>query len=307
VAIAERGKLRLHYEVRGTKDAPPVLLIMGMGFSSRAWGALPERLAQGYRVIVFDNRGSGKSGSSGFAFRIKDLAEDAVAVLDAAGVDSTSVFGISMGGMVAMELAIRHPDRVKAMALGATFAGWLGSRKPSILTSTDVLVGGLLSRLGAHHMLGRALISRETARRDQKALAAFIVNGERVSPKVLLQQMTAVTLHASTARLTELSVPTLVLSGDKDRLVPEENSRRLAELIPGARFVLLPGAGHCFPLERFDDTVRELTQFFGEHRRTAGRPTLRDGRDDRDAIAPGEVAEHRGPADGRPGPGDRRG
>jgi 3-oxoadipate enol-lactonase len=271
--IAERGKVRLHYETLGKEDAPPVLLIMGMSFSSKAWGPLPERLAERYRVIVFDNRGSGRSGSAGLVFRVKDMADDAVAVLDAAGAASAFVFGISMGGMVAMELALRHPARVKAMALGATFAGWLGSRKPSILTSTDVLVGGLLSRLGAHQMLGRALVSREMAKSNPRALGAFIANAERVNPQVLLQQMTAVTLHASTARLAALRVPTLVLSGDQDRLVPEKNSRRLADLIPGARFVLLPGAGHCFPLERFDDTLRELTRFFDEQRRNAGTRT----------------------------------
>ncbi len=269
--IAERGKVRLHYETFGRKDSPPVLLIMGMGFSSKAWGPLPQRLAERYRVIVYDNRGAGRSTSAGLVFRVKDMADDAAAVLDAAGAANAYVFGISMGGMVAMELALRHPVRVKAMVLGATFSGWLGSRKPSVLTSTDVLVGGLLSRLGAHGMLGRALVSRETAKRDPKALAAFIASGERVNPKVLLQQMTAVTLHASTERLAALRVPTLVLSGDQDRLVPEENSRRLAEVIPEARFVLLPGAGHCFPLERFDDTLREVTGFFDELRTPAGK------------------------------------
>ena len=268
--MVERGKVRLHYETLGRKDAPPILLIMGMGFSSRAWGPLPERLAGRYRVIIFDNRGAGRSSSSGLGFGVKEMADDAAAVLDAAGAASAFVFGISMGGMVALELALRHPVRVKAMALGATFAGWLRSRKPSLLTTSDVLVGGLLSRLGAHRMLSRALVSREMAKRDPKKLGAFIANGERVNPLVLLQQMAAVTLHASTARLSALRVPTLVLSGDRDRLVPEENSRRLAELIPGARFVLLPGAGHCFPLERFDDTLRELSQFFEEQRQTAG-------------------------------------
>ena len=269
--IAERGKVKLHYETFGRKDAPPVLLIMGMGFSSRAWGPLPERLAERYRVVTFDNRGAGRSTSAGLVFRVKDMADDAAAVLDAAGAANAFVFGISMGGMVAMELALRHPVRVKAMALGATFAGWLGSRKPSILTTSNVLVGGLLSRLGAHQMLGRALVSRETAKRDPNALGAFIVKGERVNPQVLFQQMTAVTLHASSEKLAALRVPTLVLTGDQDRLVPEENSRRLAELIPEARFVLLPGAGHCFPLERFDDTLREVTAFFDDVRRTGGK------------------------------------
>jgi pimeloyl-ACP methyl ester carboxylesterase len=285
VPIAERGKVRLHYETFGEADAPPLLLIMGMGFSSRAWGELPVHLAERYRVIVYDNRGTGRSTSAGLVFRVKDMADDAAAVLDAAGAWSAFVFGISMGGMVAMELALGHPERVKALVLGATFAGWLGSRKPSLLTSTDVLVGGLLSRLGAHRMLGRALVSRATAKADPKALSRFLDGAERAGPGLLLQQMTAVTLHASASRLSGITAPTLVLTGDEDRLVPEANSRRLAELIPGARFVLLPGAGHCFPLERFEETFRELTRFFD------GRPAAR---------TPTASGRRRGPSSGPP-------
>src|SRR5512141_1835413 len=255
---------RLWFETTGADDAPPLLLIMGMGFSSRAWGSLPQRLAEDYRVITFDNRGTGRSTGTGFGFRVKDMADDAAAVLDAAGAGRAFVFGISMGGMAALELALRHPERVRALVLGATFASWLKSRKPSVSVVSELLVGGALSRVGAHGLLGRALVSVEHLRADFDAFSKWIVNGERVSPKVLLQQMTAVTRHDAMKRLGDLSMPTLVLTGDRDRLIPAENSRRLAGAIPGARLVLLPGAGHCFPLERFEDTSRELRQFFGE-------------------------------------------
>jgi pimeloyl-ACP methyl ester carboxylesterase len=260
----QRGTRRLWFETTGESTAPPLLLIMGMGFSSRAWGALPLRLAEQYRVITFDNRGTGRSTGTGFGFRVKDMADDAVAVLDAAGVERAFVFGISMGGMAALELALRHAERVRGLVLGATFASWLRSRKPSVPVMSSLVVGSALSRAGAHGLLGRALVSAEHLRADFDAFASWIASGERASPRVLLQQMTAVTLHDAMKRLPELSVPTLVLTGDNDRLVPAENSRRLAEAIPGARLVLLPGAGHCFPLERFEDTRRELTRFFGE-------------------------------------------
>jgi 3-oxoadipate enol-lactonase len=261
--IREGGR-RVWYEVTGKDAAPPLLMIMGMGFSSRAWGPLPGRLAETYRVITFDNRGTGRSTGTGFGFRVKDMADDALAVLDAAGAPRAFVFGISMGGMAALELALRHPERVRALVLGATFASWLRSRKPSALVVGDLVVGAALSRAGAHGLLGHALVSREHLSEDFDVFANWIVNGERASPRVLLQQMTAITLHDAWKRLPGLRVPTLVLTGDRDRLVPAENSRRLAAAIPGARLVLLPGAGHCFPLERFDDTHRELTRFFGE-------------------------------------------
>jgi pimeloyl-ACP methyl ester carboxylesterase len=263
--FAERGsRLRIYYETFGRRDAPPLLLIMGMGFSSRAWSGLPEQLSERFRVITYDNRGAGKTEGAGAVFRVRDMADDALAVLDAAGAGRAGVFGISMGGMVALELTLRHPERVRALALGATFAGWLGSRKPAPSVVGDLVVGGLLSRLGSHRLLGHALVSRERLEDGYPFFSSWIAQGERVLPHVLLQQMTAVTLHATESRLPGIEVPTLVMTGDADRLVPEENSRRIAALIPGARYVVLPGAGHCFPLEQPEATLAELLRFFGE-------------------------------------------
>jgi len=264
MTFVSRGKQRIFYDVTGPDDAPPLLLVMGMGFSSRAWASLPRLLAGQFRVITFDNRGTGRSSGTGVVFRVRDMAEDAAAVLDAANAGEAFVFGISMGGMVALELALRHPERVRKLGLGATFAGWLRSRKPSPSVVGGVLLGGVLSRVGAHRILGDILVSTGFVRSDYDRLSVWIVNGERVRPHVLVQQMTAVTLHNATSRLGSLRVPTLVLTGDSDRLVPEENSRRLAGMIPGARFELLPGAGHCFPLEQPAATVAQLVRFFGE-------------------------------------------
>ena len=115
-----------------------------------------------------------------------------------------------------------------------------------------------------HRLIGHALVSGEVVENEYARLSAWIERGERVSPRLLVQQMTAVTLHATTSRLKKIACPTLVLTGDSDRLVPEKNSRRLAALIPGARLVVLPGAGHCFPLEQPEATLRELLGFLGE-------------------------------------------
>lgn len=272
--ILERGKRRLWFETVGREDAPPLLLIMGMGFSSRAWGTLPERLAEHYRVITFDNRGTGRSTGTGVGFLVKGMADDAAAVLDEAEAREAFVFGISMGGMAALELGIRHPRRVRALVLGATFASWLRSRKPSVPVVGDLVVGGALSRVGAHGLLGRALVSLDHLHADFEGFSSWMSSAERASPRVLLQQMVAITLHGAAHRLSGLTMPTLVLTGDRDRIVPVENSRRLAAAIPGARLVILLGAGHCFPLERFEDTCRELTRFFG----TAEAPRGQKGR-----------------------------
>ncbi|MBK9087523.1 MAG: alpha/beta fold hydrolase [Holophagales bacterium] len=262
--FADRGTHRLSYETLGREDAPPLLLVMGMSFSARAWGPLPERLAREFRVVVFDNRGAGESTAPLRPFGMGDLADDAAAVLEAAGVGPAFVFGISMGGMVALELALRHPGRVRALALGATFAGWRASRKASLAVMGELIVGGALSRMGSHRLIAGALVSKELADGDLARFGRWVEGTGRVGPRVLAQQLAAVTAWDATARLGEIRVPTLALTGDADQLVPVANSRRLVEAISGARLVLLRGAGHCFPLERFEETAREVTAFFRE-------------------------------------------
>ena len=258
----DRGTHRLSWEALGRADAPPLLLVMGMSFSARAWGPLPERLARDFRVVVFDHRGAGESTAPLRPFGMGDLADDAAAVLEAADVEPACVFGISMGGMVAIELALRHAARVRALALGATFAGWRRSRKAAVAVMAQLVAGGALSRLGAHRLIGRALVSPQLAGEDLERFGAWVESAGRVSPRVLSQQVAAVLGWDAWERLGAIRVPTLVVAGDADRLVPPENSRRIAEAIPGARLVLLPGAGHLFPLERFEETERALSAFF---------------------------------------------
>jgi len=269
--FADRGTHRLSYEALGRDYAPSLLLVMGMGFSSRAWGPLPARLARAFRVVVFDNRGTGGSTAPPGGFSIADLADDAAAVLDAARAAPAAVFGVSMGGMIALELALRHPEAVSALALGATLAGWRGSAKAGPLAMGELLAGSLLSRAGAHRLVGRALVSAATLRDDYARFAAWMENVGRGAPALVARQALAVTRHDVRSRLGALQVPTLVLTGDADRVVPAENSRRLAEAIPGARLVVFPGAGHGFPFERLEETAAALETFFG----AAGRRSAR--------------------------------
>ncbi len=258
--FAEHAGYHLRYETIGRPDAPPLLLVMGLGMGSDAWHTLPDRLSRRFRVVTFDNRGTGRSTGPRGGFRIRDLADDAARVLDAEGLHQAFVFGISMGGMIAQELALRHPPRVRALALGATFGGHRRSRKPRPGVALDLLLVTLLSR--RPRRMARLLVSDGFAARHPERIEAWLAGLGRPPRSTVRRQLLAVALHEAEQRLRQLRVPTLVIGGDRDRLVPVENSRRLAALIPGARLVVLPGTGHAFPFERVDETVRILTEHF---------------------------------------------
>jgi 3-oxoadipate enol-lactonase len=257
VPFVERQGYRIHYQVIGTAGAPPLLLIMGLGLASDAWDTLPGKLAGRFQVITFDNRGVGRSTASPRAFRIRHLADDAASVLDAAGVGAASVFGLSMGGMIAQELVLRYPERVRSIVLGATFGSHLRSRKPSPGVARDLLLVGLLSR--RDRPLQRLLVSDEYYAGNRERFERWVVGLSHARRVAVRRQIVAIALHDAEAGLGHLRTPTLVISGDRDRLVPVENSRRLARIIPRARLLELPGAGHAFPFERPVETIRALT------------------------------------------------
>jgi len=259
--LARNGSHVVHYRTWGDPSAPPLLLIMGLGLSCTAWDRLPYRLAAAMRVLAFDQCGTGLSGPVTGACSMRQFAGDAVAVLNAEGIPASCVFGISMGGMVAQELALRFPERVKALALGATFASFRRSEKPSLDALVDLLLLNCGNRLATAKRVGRLLVSPPFDERAFHWLRADAGQTSSVWPA--LAQLAAVVRHGPAARLRALRVPTLVVSGDADRIVPVENSYRLARLIPGARLHILRGAGHAFPLEREEETTAVLLEHFG--------------------------------------------
>ena|SRR2546430_15016501 len=261
--LVERGGHRLHYETVGDPEKPPVLLIMGLALSSRAWDRLPALLSRDFRVVSFDNRGTGRSARAGFAYRMSDLAEDAAAVLDAAGCPSAHVFGISMGGMVAQELAIRHPERVRSLALGCTFASWRGRTAPSLDTKLDLLLLNLGFVTPAR--ISRVLVSAEWHAAHPHGALLWMRRAERTALRYATAQVLAIARHETLPRLQQIRAPTLVLTGSADKLVPAANSEVLARSIPGARLVVFPNAGHVFPLEREQATVSALREHFLAH------------------------------------------
>jgi pimeloyl-ACP methyl ester carboxylesterase len=255
------GGRELFHQRRGTGE--PLLLIQGMSGTHLTWGEpFLAELAPVFDIVSYDHRGIGRSGPVHEPFMIAELAEDALALMDAAGFQTAHVLGISMGGMVAQELALRNPDRVRTLALGCTYCGGPGSS----LTSGEVAnrIGGALSS-GDRELAIRTLYevnvsagfaadpaAYEPFREMAKALPAPI--------PVVAMQMQAIGQHDTSSLLPELQVPTLVIHGDEDLMLPVENGRMIASLIPGARLEVLEGIGHAFWWEqphRSAELVRE--------------------------------------------------
>ena len=258
----------LHYEQRG--DGEPLLLIMGMSGTHLTWGeTFLKALEDDFRLTVYDHRGVGRSSRAEAGYSIVDLADDAAALLDELGIDSAHVLGISMGGMVAQELTLRHPERVRTLTLGCTYSGGEGSA----LTSPEVgqrLFGSMQSgdRELALRTAWEVNVSRRFAERDEDyARFREAALALPVAVPVIMAQAQAVTTHDTLARLGEIEAPTLVIHGTDDEMLPVENARLIADRIPGARLEIMDGIGHLFWVEEPERTVELLL----EHAR-AGEP-----------------------------------
>jgi pimeloyl-ACP methyl ester carboxylesterase len=246
VPFVSRGAFELYYESTGT--GPPALLISGQAMTLAAWWRTVPVLAESFRVLTFDHRGMGRSGHSPWAYTVAQMADDAAAVLEADGAERAHVYGISLGGMVAQELALRYPERVQALVLGATTAGGAGT----ILARPEPL--GFFIRAGAmgpEEAEWAAVpynYGEETRRRHGERIAEDIARRvvDTTDALAYVQQATAAASHNTVGRLHHIEAPTLVVHGEDDVVMPASNGRLLAQGIPGAQLKLWPGAGHLF-------------------------------------------------------------
>jgi 3-oxoadipate enol-lactonase len=246
---ARVGEIELSYERTGS--GPPLLLIMGMSGTFSHWrDAFLEVLRERFELIVYDHRGVGESTAlaKDAVVSTAGLAEDAAGLLDALEIGAAAVLGISMGGMVAQELALAHPERVSALALGCTYCGGPGSS----LTSPAViqrLVAGMSSgdRELAVRTAWEVNVSPAFAGAED-TWEAFRAIGMRraVAVPVITAQMQACVAHDTSARLGALGMPTLVLHGTLDQIIPVENAHLIHRLIPGSRLEIFDGVGHLF-------------------------------------------------------------
>jgi 3-oxoadipate enol-lactonase len=251
----------LHYLRAG--EGEPMLLIQGMSATHLAWGRpFLDEIERSFDAIVFDNRGMGLSGQAELPFAIADLASDTAGLLDALGLETVHVVGISMGGMIAQELALAHPERIRTLTIGASYCG---GPKGTLMAPADLQMLGEAYASGERERVYRAMWEINLSpgfREDDSRFAAFAEMGSTLSAPqpVVLQQMRACGAHDTHARLGQISLPTLVIHGDADRLLGYENGREIAAAIPGARLETLEGVGHMFWWEqpqRSAELIRE--------------------------------------------------
>jgi pimeloyl-ACP methyl ester carboxylesterase len=239
-----------------------VLLIMGLSFTHDMWFRVLPFLSGRYRTIFFDNRGMGRSDVPRGPYRMRLMAQDAAAVLDAAGVPAAHIIGASMGGMIAQELALRHPQRVLSLLLGCTSYGGLLARWPSLSNAPRKLLMGEKSRVSREDALIPLLYSPSTAmeliEEDWR-----VRSGCNWSYRGFWGQFGGILLWNSYLRLPRIEAPTLVVHGEDDKLVPPVNGRVVARRIPRARFELLPRAGHILVTDQLEVCVDLMLEFLG--------------------------------------------
>lgn len=254
--------VRIWWEEQGRGE--PVLAIMGLSFPLEMWHRTVPHLARKFRVILFDNRGVGRSDVPRGPYRIRRMASDAAAVMEAARLGSAHVIGASMGGMIAQELALRYPERVRSLLLGCTWSGGIRAVRPDYLRLFPN--PRAYQRMSAEEKM-RALIPVLYApKTPRERIEQDIAMRLRCPPsaKGYYSQLMGTLMWNSWSRLPRIQHPVKVIHGELDVLIPVANARILAGRIPGARAAIIPGAGHVFTTDEPEISNREAMEFLVE-------------------------------------------
>jgi pimeloyl-ACP methyl ester carboxylesterase len=275
--------LDIEYDTFGQRSDPALLLVMGLAYQMIEWEAEVCRLlaARGFWVIRFDNRDVGLSskldasgppdvlggmlGNAKPSYTLDDMAEDAIGLLDVLGVPAAHVVGISMGGMIAQLMAINHGGRVLSLTSIMSTVGGPGVVQPN----PDVLIAMLTppgpnrqERIERSLVLRRLINGRGVPFNEERGrrMATLAVDRSFYLDGAMRQMMAIVAAPDRTAALHRLAMPTLVIQGEADPLVPAENGRRTAAAIPGARLMMIPGMGHNLPERVWADVIDAIAQ-----------------------------------------------
>jgi pimeloyl-ACP methyl ester carboxylesterase len=277
--IVRNGDVEIYYEVLGS--GPALLAIEGIGYSMWMWDRQVEELPKRLKLVVFDNRGVGKSSSPPGAYSMSDFVEDIECIVSEASLQSFYVLGVSMGGMIAQEYYFSHREKVKGLILSNTNYG-----KGSVLPSSEVLkvlagsaatgftFEGLSERM--KWAFSERFLKENRNQFDQLVRKRLTIGDDA---KGYMGQLYAGASFDSHERLGGISVPTLVITGDKDIVVPPENASELHRMIPNSRLLVLRDAGHALCIERSRDFNRLVMSFIedaesGKFHRVDGLETV---------------------------------
>jgi 3-oxoadipate enol-lactonase len=239
----------INYEIQGS--GAPLLMIMGLSFSLCDWGdKFTDLLAQHYQLILFDNRDAGLSSSSPRPYSIADMADDAAGLLDALNIPKAHVFGVSMGGAIAQQFALKYTHKLDKLILGCTMAGGACSQ----LGDISGVMNGNLSEL---------LFTPTFIQNNRQELEEFLSKTTPLHSQgdALHRQMQAFGTHDTCDLLTDISASTLILTGDKDIAIPRSNSDLLAAKIPDAKLEIIADAAHGFSYSH-PDIAADLIHLF---------------------------------------------
>ncbi len=255
------GGRRIFYDAAG--KGPALLLVAGRGAARRFWEQQVPAFAPRFRVITFDNRDAGPNDPERAGYTMADLADDAAALLDGLGVARAHVIGISMGGMIALQLALGHPAAVDRLVLVATTAGgWSARQQEFFRLPPEPWIADPVerSRAATPEMVGPSFFAGPEGEARLREIAER-ARGSRLTKDGYVRQNIAIGTHDVRDRLAAIAAPTLVIHGDVDPLVPAREGRALAAGIPGARLIMMPEVGHLPPVERPDEFNRAVLDF----------------------------------------------
>lgn len=259
--IADSNGVKIAYEIRG--EGEPLALVHGLAYDRRGWGRLPDLLAERFRVVLVDNRGVGESDAPEGPYTVAQMAGDVRAVLDDAGIERTNLFGVSLGGYVAQEVALTWPERVEKLVLASTAVG--GPKAVPMPAATQEVFArypAMEREAGLRMFVENSLGGRGV--RDLPELVEEIVQyrlGHAPTVEAWVAQATAGATYVNDERVHEIAVPTLAIAGGADVVVDPRNAELLAELIPGARLAIVPDRGHLMVWEDSERVAELVAEF----------------------------------------------
>jgi 3-oxoadipate enol-lactonase len=259
--FARNGPVALAYDVRGRGS--PLVLIQGVGVGRWGWEPVADRLARRFQVITIDNRGIGASDTPPGHYSTRMMADDVLAVLDHAGIRQASLVGTSLGGMIAQELALAHPERVDKLVLVATIPGGPRSRPMPLPTTYLFAWAPFMTGQAKLQQFVHATLGPETLRRRPKVARRLAARklAHPQSQHGWRAQTEAGMLFNPLGRQRRITQPTLVVHGTADQVVDPGNAEVLTGLVPGARLQRFDGAGHLLYWEQPKRFVRVVTDF----------------------------------------------